>query len=115
MDGSHHYERYPGRSIATAFMGQYGEEGPVLGFLGEFDALPELSQEAGCTQKKPVEGKTCGHGCDKQEYIGVCACVFGGCLVEVGWMSGGGAVCGGVGGGSAGDRGGSRAEGVSAS
>ena len=49
--------------IATAFMGQYGEEGPVLGFLGEFDALPELSQEAGCTQKKPVEGKTCGHGC----------------------------------------------------
>ena len=33
--------------IKTAFSGTFGEGGPVIGFLGEFDALPGLSQEAG--------------------------------------------------------------------
>ena len=30
----------------TAFIAEYGSGKPVIGFLGEFDALPELSQKA---------------------------------------------------------------------
>ncbi|MFR4561853.1 MAG: hypothetical protein ACLT5P_11995 [Flavonifractor plautii] len=30
--------------IPTAFSGTYGNDGPVIGFLGEFDAVPGLSQ-----------------------------------------------------------------------
>ena len=30
--------------IKTAFSGTFGEGGPVIGFLGEFDALPGLSR-----------------------------------------------------------------------
>jgi len=48
--------------IATAFSGTYGEGRPVIGFLGEFDALSGLGQEAGVTEKRP-DGNTCGHGC----------------------------------------------------
>ena len=33
--------------IPTALMGEWGEAGPVIAFLGEYDALPGLSQEAG--------------------------------------------------------------------
>lgn len=33
--------------ISTAFMGTYGHGKPVIGFLGEFDALSGLSQTAG--------------------------------------------------------------------
>ena len=32
--------------IPTAFIGTWGSGKPVIGFLGEFDALPNLSQEA---------------------------------------------------------------------
>lgn len=48
--------------IPTAFVASFGEGGPVLGILAEFDALPGLSQQA-IPEKKPVEGKTTGHGC----------------------------------------------------
>ncbi|PJI54842.1 amidohydrolase, partial [Methylobacterium radiotolerans] len=33
--------------IPTAVMGEAGDGGPVIAFLGEYDALPGLSQEAG--------------------------------------------------------------------
>ena len=33
--------------IPTAVMGEAGEGGPVIAILGEYDALPGLSQEAG--------------------------------------------------------------------
>ena len=36
--------------IPTAFSGTYGQGGPVIGFLGEFDALPGLSQAAGADE-----------------------------------------------------------------
>lgn len=49
--------------IPTAFKGVWGSGGPVVGFLGEFDALPGLSQQAGCTEKRPVEPGAYGHGC----------------------------------------------------
>ena len=49
--------------IKTAFSGTFGEGGPVIGFLGEFDALPGLSQEAGAAEQKAIEEGAPGHGC----------------------------------------------------
>ena len=47
----------------TAFIAEYGSGKPVLAFLGEFDALFSLEQEADSTERRPVPGKTNGHGC----------------------------------------------------
>ncbi len=49
--------------IPTAMMGEAGEEGPVIAILGEFDALPGLSNEAGVAEHKPVPGDGHGHAC----------------------------------------------------
>ena len=49
--------------IPTAVMGEAGEDGPVIAILGEYDALPGLSQEAGVAQQKPLPGAGFGHGC----------------------------------------------------
>ena len=47
----------------TAFIAEYGSGKPVLAFLGEFDALSSLEQEADSTERRPVPSKTNGHGC----------------------------------------------------
>ena len=49
--------------IKTAFSGTFGSGGPVIGFLGEFDALPGLSQQAGLCEKQAVVPGGAGHGC----------------------------------------------------
>jgi len=49
--------------IPTALMGEWGEGGPVIAFLGEYDALPGLSQEAGVAEHRPIETGGHGHGC----------------------------------------------------
>ncbi|HTB42548.1 MAG TPA: M20 family metallopeptidase [Acetobacteraceae bacterium] len=49
--------------IPTAVMGEAGEDGPVIAILGEYDALPGLSQEAGVTEPRPIPGDGYGHGC----------------------------------------------------
>jgi aminobenzoyl-glutamate utilization protein B len=49
--------------IPTALMGEWGEAGPVIAFLGEYDALPGLSQEAGIAEPRPLEAGGHGHGC----------------------------------------------------
>src|SRR6266567_2678586 len=49
--------------IPTAVMGEAGEGGPVIAILGEYDALPGLSQEAGVAEPRPVEPNGHGHGC----------------------------------------------------
>src|SRR6185436_20181521 len=41
--------------IPTAVMGEAGEGGPVIAILGEYDALPGLSQVAGIAEPKEVE------------------------------------------------------------
>jgi len=38
--------------LPTAMMGEAGQGGPVIAILGEFDALPGLSQEAGTTREQ---------------------------------------------------------------
>lgn len=49
--------------IPTAFVGSWGSGSPVIGFLGEFDALSGLSQKACAAEEIPlVEGGN-GHGC----------------------------------------------------
>ena len=49
--------------IPTAVMGEAGDGGPVIAILGEYDALPGLSQEAGVAEPKPLPGPGYGHGC----------------------------------------------------
>nr|WP_305123135.1 M20 family metallopeptidase [Roseomonas sp. GC11] len=49
--------------IPTAVMGEAGEGGPVIAILGEYDALPGLSQEAGVAEHRPLPGDGAGHGC----------------------------------------------------
>ncbi len=49
--------------IPTAVMGEAGDEGPVIAILGEYDALPGLSQEAGVAEPRPLPGPGYGHGC----------------------------------------------------
>jgi aminobenzoyl-glutamate utilization protein B len=50
-------------NMPTAVLGEYGDSGPIIAILGEFDALPGLSQEAGIAQHKPIENTGNGHGC----------------------------------------------------
>lgn len=49
--------------IKTAFSGTYGQGSPVIGILGEFDALPGLSQKAEAVRRKEVIRGGPGHGC----------------------------------------------------
>lgn len=49
--------------LETAFVASWGESGPVIGFLGEYDALPGLSQKAGGLAPEPVTPGGHGHGC----------------------------------------------------
>ncbi len=49
--------------IPTAVMGEAGEGGPVIAILGEYDALPGLSQEAGVAEHRPLQRNGAGHGC----------------------------------------------------
>lgn len=49
--------------IATAFRARFGSGHPVIGLLGEFDALPGLSQQADVTEPCPVTLGAPGHGC----------------------------------------------------
>ncbi|HEY1984613.1 MAG TPA: amidohydrolase [Terracidiphilus sp.] len=46
----------------TAFIASYGQGKPVIAILGEFDALPGLSQNA-VPQRSPVVANAPGHGC----------------------------------------------------
>jgi len=51
--------------MPTAFVAtwSYGTGKPVIGFLGEYDALPMLSQKAGSPTYDPVVRGAPGHGC----------------------------------------------------
>ncbi|MFZ2857750.1 M20 family metallopeptidase [Acidovorax sp.] len=51
--------------IPTAFMAEWGDTGPVIAFLGEYDALSGLNQQSGalvCTPSVDSPGLS-GHGC----------------------------------------------------
>jgi aminobenzoyl-glutamate utilization protein B len=48
--------------IPTAFTASYGRGKPVIAIMGEFDALPGLSQGA-VPERSPIAGQVAGHGC----------------------------------------------------
>ncbi|MCY4539450.1 MAG: amidohydrolase [Chloroflexi bacterium] len=48
--------------MPTAFVAEWGEGAPLIGFLGEYDALPGLSQELS-SEKSPLHPGGPGHGC----------------------------------------------------
>ena len=49
--------------IETALTGTFGSGHPVIGILGEYDALSGMSQEKGICEKKPAIEGAPGHGC----------------------------------------------------
>lgn len=48
--------------MPTAFVATYGSGNPIIGILGEFDALPGISQKTQPTKEAYKEGAA-GHGC----------------------------------------------------
>ncbi len=48
--------------MPTAFIAEYGSGKPIIGIMGEFDALPGISQKAQPT-KEPLQVGAGGHGC----------------------------------------------------
>ncbi|THE63163.1 amidohydrolase [Salinadaptatus halalkaliphilus] len=48
--------------MPTAFVATYGDGEPTIGLLGEYDALPDLSQQVKA-ERDPVEAGGPGHGC----------------------------------------------------
>ncbi|MBI4893811.1 MAG: amidohydrolase [Acidobacteria bacterium] len=48
--------------LPTAFVAEWGEGKPVIGIIGEYDALPGLSQQD-IPERKPVVEGAPGHGC----------------------------------------------------
>ncbi|MCL1914947.1 MAG: amidohydrolase [Eubacteriaceae bacterium] len=53
-------ENYAG--VPTAIRASFGSSGPVIGLLGEYDALPGMSQQVSTNKEAIVEGGP-GHGC----------------------------------------------------
>ncbi|MEK3920954.1 M20 family metallopeptidase [Paenibacillus sp. FSL K6-2393] len=49
--------------LETGFYASYGSGLPVIALLGEYDALADLSQEAGISTYQPVQPRGNGHGC----------------------------------------------------
>ena len=49
--------------LKTAFSASWGSGKPGIGFLGEYDALPGLSQKAGVAVKEQLVSEGNGHGC----------------------------------------------------
>lgn len=49
--------------MPTCFVATYGSGKPVIGLLGEFDALPMLSQKGRVPVKDPIVDGAPGHGC----------------------------------------------------
>lgn len=49
--------------IATAFSASFGSGHPVIGLLGEFDALPRMNQAANVPEKQAECPGAAGHGC----------------------------------------------------
>lgn len=49
--------------MPTAFKATYGHGKPIIGFLAEYDALPNLGQMGGCSIFSPTKENKDGHGC----------------------------------------------------
>lgn len=64
--------------LPTSFVARYGGGKPCIGFLGEFDALPGMSQCPGIAERTPLESNINGHGCGHNLLgVGSLAAAFG--------------------------------------
>ncbi len=68
--------------MPTAFVEQWGSEGPVAGFSMEYDALPGLSQQKDKPFPAPVREGAPGHGCG-HNILGTGAAMAGIALKEI--------------------------------
>ncbi|MCY3780082.1 MAG: amidohydrolase [Chloroflexi bacterium] len=57
--------------MPTAFIAEWGSGAPIIGFLGEYDALPGLSQDLS-SERSPLESGGPGHGCGHNLYGTAC-------------------------------------------
>lgn len=53
--------------MPTCFVATYGSGKPVIGILGEYDALPMISQKPWATTQDPLVEGAPGHGCGHNE------------------------------------------------
>lgn len=65
------------KELKNAFYAEFGSGHPVVAMLGEYDALPGLSQVGGSKEKRPDKSEAPGHACG-HNLIGTCA--FGGAI-----------------------------------
>jgi aminobenzoyl-glutamate utilization protein B len=49
--------------MPTAFVAEWGDGGPVIGILAEYDALPNIGNEPVPTRQARADGNPHGHGC----------------------------------------------------
>ncbi len=56
-------------ALPTACIGSWGSGKPVIGVLGEYDALPGISQKVSAVKEPVVEGAP-GHGCGHNLFAG---------------------------------------------
>lgn len=49
--------------MPTALIGEFGNGKPIIGILGEYDALSNLSQIGCIAEKQKMDGQENGHGC----------------------------------------------------
>jgi aminobenzoyl-glutamate utilization protein B len=63
--------------MPTCFVASWGNGKPVIGILGEFDALPMISQKAGVPKQDPLIAGGPGHGCGHNTMgtAGIAACI----------------------------------------
>ncbi len=54
--------RWGAGGMQTAFIAEWGRGAPIIGYLGEYDALPGLSQDLSA-ERSPLEAGGPGHGC----------------------------------------------------
>ncbi len=75
--------------IPTAFTATIGEGKPVVGILGEFDALPGLSQQA-VPYKETAKDTSAGHGCGHHLFgvASASACIALGEQIKAGKIKG---------------------------
>jgi aminobenzoyl-glutamate utilization protein B len=75
--------------IPTAFTATIGSGKPVIGIMGEYDALPGLSQDA-VPYRKPRPGDGNGHGCGHHLFgvASLSACLALGEQIQAGKLNG---------------------------
>lgn len=49
--------------MSTAFIAEYGSGSPTIGIMGEFDALPGMSQRSESVEREPLVENGPGHAC----------------------------------------------------